>query len=97
MATGEEREGLAVAADHDPMWDDELPIEDDELRVPASEAAQRRVPAGQFRTRVLSYSGYGPTDFPLIEVPEAFARLRERKVLGKLVVGLCRSSFVDPS
>ena len=50
------------------------PVEDDELRVPAAEAAQRRVPAGQFRTRVLSYSGYGTTDFPLIEVPEAFAR-----------------------
>ena len=50
------------------------PVEDDELRVPAAEAAQRRVPSGQFRTRVLSYSGYGPTDFPLIEVPEAFAR-----------------------
>jgi FtsP/CotA-like multicopper oxidase with cupredoxin domain len=50
------------------------PIEDGELRVPAAEAAQRRVPAGHFRTRVLSYSGYGPTDFPLIEVPEAFAR-----------------------
>ena len=32
------------------------------------------MPAGSFRTRVLSYSGYGPTDFPLIEVPEAFAR-----------------------
>ena len=50
------------------------PVEDDELRVPAAEAAQRRVPSGQFRTRVLSYSGYGTTDFPLIEVPEAFAR-----------------------
>ena len=32
------------------------------------------MPAGSFRSRVLSYSGYGPTDFPLIEVPEAFAR-----------------------
>ena len=50
------------------------PIADDELRVPAAEASRRKVPAGSFRTRVLSYSGYGPTDFPLIEVPEAFAR-----------------------
>ncbi|HET7697187.1 MAG TPA: multicopper oxidase domain-containing protein [Vicinamibacterales bacterium] len=50
------------------------PIEDAELRVPAAEAARRGVAAGSFRTRVISYSGYGPTDFPLIEVPEAFTR-----------------------
>ena len=50
------------------------PIADDELRVPAAEASRRKVAAGSFRTRVLSYSGYGPTDFPLIEVPESFAR-----------------------
>jgi FtsP/CotA-like multicopper oxidase with cupredoxin domain len=50
------------------------PIEDDELRVPAAEASSRGVPAGSFRSRVLSYSGYGPTDFPLIEVPEAYAK-----------------------
>ncbi len=53
-----------------------LPVEDSELRAPAAEAARRGVPAGSFRTRVLSYSGYGPTDFPLIEVPEDFARQR---------------------
>ncbi len=51
-----------------------LPVEDNELRVPAAESARRSVPAGSFRTRVMSYSGYGPTDFPLIEVPEPFAR-----------------------
>ena len=50
------------------------PIADNELQVPASEALRRKVPAGSMRTRVLSYSGYGPTDFPLIEVPEEFAR-----------------------
>ncbi len=50
------------------------PVQDDELRVPASEATRRGVRAGSVRTRVISYSGYGPTDFPLIEVPEAFAR-----------------------
>jgi FtsP/CotA-like multicopper oxidase with cupredoxin domain len=48
------------------------PVRDKELRVPTGEAALRKVPAGRFRTRVLSYSGYGPTDFPLIEVPAAF-------------------------
>jgi hypothetical protein len=51
-----------------------LPVENSELQVPAAEAARRTVPVGSFRTRVLSYSGYGPTDFPLIEVSEAFAR-----------------------
>ena len=51
-----------------------LPVDDDELRVPAVEAAQRKVPAGTYRTRVISYSGFGPTDFPLVEVPEAVAR-----------------------
>jgi hypothetical protein len=50
------------------------PVGDEELRVPAAEASSRGVPAGSFRTRVLSYSGYGPTDFPLIEVPEAYAK-----------------------
>jgi FtsP/CotA-like multicopper oxidase with cupredoxin domain len=50
------------------------PVQDDDLRVPAAEAARRKVPAGSFRTRVVSYSGYGPTDFPLMEVPEAFAQ-----------------------
>ncbi len=49
------------------------PVEDDELRVPAEEAATRGVPAASYRSRVLSYSGYGPTDFPLVEVPESFA------------------------
>jgi FtsP/CotA-like multicopper oxidase with cupredoxin domain len=49
------------------------PVENDELRVPAAEAARRRVPTGSFRSRVLSYSGYGTTDFPLIEVPAGFA------------------------
>jgi FtsP/CotA-like multicopper oxidase with cupredoxin domain len=50
------------------------PVGDAELRVPAAEASARGVPAGSFRSRVVSYSGYGPTDFPLIEVPESFAR-----------------------
>jgi FtsP/CotA-like multicopper oxidase with cupredoxin domain len=49
------------------------PIADDELRIPAAEAARRRVAPGQMRSRVLAYTGYGPTDFPLIEVPAAFA------------------------
>ncbi len=58
------------------------PVEDDELRVPQGEAAVRGVPAGSFRSRVISYSGYGPTDFPLIQVPDAFAaKYPERKGL----------------
>jgi hypothetical protein len=50
------------------------PIEDEELRVTATEAARRKVPVGSYRTRVVSYSGYGPVDFPLVEAPEAFTR-----------------------
>ena len=48
------------------------PVADDELKVPAAEALRRKVPAGSMRTRVVSYSGYGPTEFPLIEVPADF-------------------------
>jgi FtsP/CotA-like multicopper oxidase with cupredoxin domain len=50
------------------------PVDDEELRVSPGEAARRKVPAGSYRTRVLSYSGYGPVDFPLVETPEAFTR-----------------------
>lgn len=50
------------------------PVSDEETRIPAAEAAARDVPAGSHRTRVVSYSGYGSAGFPLIEVPEAFAR-----------------------
>ena len=32
------------------------------------------MPAGSHRTRVVSYTGYGSAGFPLIEVPEAFAK-----------------------
>ena len=49
------------------------PIGEDELRVPADEARRRRIPAGSLRSRVVSYSGYGGADFPLVQVPEAFA------------------------
>ena len=56
-----------------PVPPDLLPIAEDELRVPAAEARRRQVPAGSFRTRVISYSGYGPTDFPVIEVPAEVA------------------------
>jgi len=51
-----------------------MPVHDDDLRVPQAEAAARGVPAGSFRSRVISYSGYGTTDFPLIDVPAASAR-----------------------
>jgi FtsP/CotA-like multicopper oxidase with cupredoxin domain len=50
------------------------PIDDAETRMPAAEARARGVPAGSHRTRVVSYSGYGSAGFPLVEVPEAFAK-----------------------
>jgi hypothetical protein len=65
---------MSLAAKLPPVPPYLLPVEDAELRVSAAEAARRGVQAGSFRTRVVSYSGYGPTDFPLIEVPESVAR-----------------------
>jgi len=50
------------------------PIADDETRMSAAEARARGVPAGSHRTRVISYTGYGSAGFPLIEVPESFAK-----------------------
>jgi FtsP/CotA-like multicopper oxidase with cupredoxin domain len=50
------------------------PIGDDETRVSAAEALARGVPRGSHRTRVVSYTGYGSAGFPLIEVPESYAR-----------------------
>jgi FtsP/CotA-like multicopper oxidase with cupredoxin domain len=51
-----------------------MPVADDELRVAANEAIERAVAAGSFRTRVIGYSGYGPTDFPVVEVPRSFVQ-----------------------
>jgi FtsP/CotA-like multicopper oxidase with cupredoxin domain len=50
-----------------------MPVKADELEVPANEAAQTNVPVGSKRTRTISYSGTGGTDFPIIEVPDEFA------------------------
>jgi FtsP/CotA-like multicopper oxidase with cupredoxin domain len=48
------------------------PIGDDELRVPAEEALTTGVPAQSVRSRVISYSGTGGADFPVIPAPEDF-------------------------
>ena len=50
------------------------PVSDDETRMTAAESRLRGVPAGSHRTRTISYAGYGSAGFPLIEVPEAFAK-----------------------
>jgi FtsP/CotA-like multicopper oxidase with cupredoxin domain len=50
------------------------PISADETRVPPAEARARGVPAGTHRTRAVSYAGYGSAGFPVIEVPEAYAK-----------------------
>jgi len=49
-----------------------MPVQSDELEVPADEAAETSVPVGSKRTRTISYSGTGGTDFPIIEVPDDF-------------------------
>lgn len=50
------------------------PIRDEELHVSAPEARQRKIARGTYRTRVLSYSGYGGADFPTMIAPDAFTR-----------------------
>jgi FtsP/CotA-like multicopper oxidase with cupredoxin domain len=50
------------------------PVEEDEVRVGADEARARGVPPGHLRTRIVSYSGWGGADWPLIHVPEEFAQ-----------------------
>lgn len=50
------------------------PVSADELSVPAAEAALTGVKAGAKRCRTLSYSGTGGTAFPVIPVPEGFAK-----------------------
>jgi FtsP/CotA-like multicopper oxidase with cupredoxin domain len=49
------------------------PVAARELQVPAEEARARGGPAGSHRSRVVSYSGWGGADWPLIRVPESFA------------------------
>jgi FtsP/CotA-like multicopper oxidase with cupredoxin domain len=43
-----------------------MPVRADELEVTAEEAAQTNVPVGSKRTRTISYSGTGGTDFPIM-------------------------------
>jgi FtsP/CotA-like multicopper oxidase with cupredoxin domain len=50
------------------------PVREQELRVPRQEAVRTGVEPGSARTRVISYSGTGGTDFPSIPVPEEFAQ-----------------------
>jgi len=50
------------------------PVTDDETRVTAAEARARGIAAGTHRTRVVSYSGYGSAGFPVVDVPEAYAK-----------------------
>jgi len=49
------------------------PIASRELEVPESEAHKTGVAAGSKRSRTISYSGTGGTDFPTIKVPDGFA------------------------
>ena len=50
------------------------PVSDEETRMTTAEARIHGAPAGSHRTRAVSYAGYGNAGFPLIEVPEAFAK-----------------------
>lgn len=48
------------------------PIAEEELRIPADEARSTESPEGSRRTRVISYSGTGGADFPVIPAPDGF-------------------------
>ena len=50
------------------------PVTDAELRIPAAEAAVTGARAGDHRCRTIAYTGIGGTNFPLVEVPDDFAR-----------------------
>lgn len=50
------------------------PVDDDELEVTPEEVKARKVPEGSLRTRTVTYSGWGSADYPLVKVPDAFAR-----------------------
>ena len=50
------------------------PIREQELQVPAAEARLTGVEPGSRRTRTISYSGIGGTNFPRIEVPREYAK-----------------------
>jgi len=50
------------------------PVREEELRVGTSEARQTNVAAGSARTRVVSYSGTGGADFPIIDLPRGFTQ-----------------------
>ena len=55
-----------------PVPDYLIPLSDDDLRVSTqAEADARGVALGSFRTRSVTYSGWGNADFPLVEVPQS--------------------------
>jgi hypothetical protein len=48
------------------------PVREDELRLSQADAQASGLPAGNARTRVISYSGVGGTDFPTVEAPDDY-------------------------
>ena len=56
-----------------PVPDYLIPISDEDLTVnTVAEAKARDVELGSFRTRVVSYSGWGNADYPIIDAPADF-------------------------
>ncbi|HEX8028309.1 MAG TPA: multicopper oxidase domain-containing protein, partial [Vicinamibacterales bacterium] len=73
-ATGRDFDVMSLEAALPPVPPFLQPIADDEIRMTAAEARLRKAPVGSHRTRTISYNGYGAAGFPLVEVPEAFAK-----------------------
>lgn len=50
-----------------------MPVKENELKIHAGEAAKTGAETGSHRCRTMSYSGTGGADFPVIEIPKAYA------------------------
>lgn len=74
------------------------PIEDEELQIAQAEAVARAdVDAGSFRTRTVTYSGWGAQDYPLITThsSDAFAALGY-DAARLLLTAIDRAGSADP-
>ena len=74
VVSGDPVEGGPIDASALPPVPDYLiPISDEDLTVnTVAEAKARDVELGSFRTRVVSYSGWGNADYPIIDAPADF-------------------------
>ncbi|MEZ5584313.1 MAG: multicopper oxidase domain-containing protein [Candidatus Competibacteraceae bacterium] len=84
-----------------PVPDYLLPITNEELQVNNSaEADARGIELGSYRTRTVTYSGWGNADFPVINVPRTFVSSspeRRNLVYGPINPGDSRMVLLPPN